>query len=66
MEREIPVWEKYVLSTEEASSYFNIGINKLRRLINDHKDADWVLWNASHACIKRLKFERFIDSINAV
>ena len=24
----IPVWEKYTLSTEEASEYFHIGINK--------------------------------------
>ena len=31
---DIPVWEKYMLSTEEASEYFHIGINKLRRIIS--------------------------------
>ena len=62
----IPVWEKYMLSTEEASDYFHIGINKLRRIISLNPDADWVVWNGSHAYIKRRKFEHFIDSINAI
>ena len=30
---DIPIWEKYTLSIEEAASYFRIGENKLRRLI---------------------------------
>jgi len=29
---DIPVWEKYTLTIEEASKYFRIGENKLRRL----------------------------------
>ena len=29
---DIPVWEKYTLTIEEASQYFRIGENKLRRL----------------------------------
>jgi len=28
---DIPVWEKYTLTIEEASKYFRIGENKLRR-----------------------------------
>ena len=62
----IPVWEKYMLSTEEASDYFHIGINKLRRIISMNPTAEWVLWNGSHAYIKRLIFERFIDRINDI
>ena len=30
--QDIPVWEKYTLTIEEASKYFRIGENKLRRL----------------------------------
>lgn len=63
---EIPFWEKYVLSIEESSLYFHIGINRLRSLINEHKNADWVLWINTHAGIKRKKFEQFIDSLNAL
>ena len=63
---EIPVSEKYVLSLEEASLYFHIGINRLRRMVNEHKDADWVLWIQTHAAIKRKKFEQYIDSLNTL
>jgi len=63
---EIPVWEKYMLSTEEASEYFHIGINKLRRIISLNPTADWILWNGSHAYIKRRIFEQFIDRIDSI
>jgi len=63
---EIPVSQKYILTVEEASAYFHIGVNRLRRLISQHRDADWVLWNNTHATIKRLKFERYIDAQNAI
>jgi len=63
---EIPVWEKYMLSTEEASDYFHIGINKLRRIISLNPTAEWILWNGSHAYIKRRIFEQFIDRINDI
>lgn len=63
---EIPVWEKYMLSTEEASDYFHIGINKLRRIISLNPTAEWILWNGSHAYIKRHIFEQFIDRIDSI
>lgn len=63
---EIPVWEKYMLSTEEASEYFHIGINKLRRIISLNPTAEWILWNGSHAYIKRRIFEQFIDCIDSI
>lgn len=50
---EIPVWEKYTLFIEEASAYFRIGENKLRRIISGNSDADFVLWNGTRASIKR-------------
>lgn len=42
---EIPIWRKYTLSVEEAAMYFRIGENKLRSLINEDKNADYLLWN---------------------
>lgn len=63
---EIPVWEKYTLSTEEASVYFHIGINKLRRIISLNPTAEWILWNGSHAYIKRRIFEQLIDRIDSI
>lgn len=63
---EIPIWEKYTLSIEEAAEYFRIGIHKLRSIVKENKDAEWVLWNANRAQIKRKKFEQFVDEINCI
>lgn len=63
---DIPVWEMYMLSTEEASEYFHIGINKLRRIISLNPTAEWILWNGSHAYIKRRIFEQLIDRIDSI
>lgn len=58
---EIPVWEKYTLSIEEAAVYFRIGENKLRQLISENKDAKYILWNGTRPQIKRKLFEEYID-----
>ena len=59
--REIPIWEKYTLTIEEAAQYFRIGENKLRRILSEHPDADYILYNGNRIQIKRVLFERFID-----
>lgn len=63
---DIPVWEKYTLTVEEAAVYFRIGENKLRELISSNRRADWILYNGNRAQIKRKKFEEFIDSVNYI
>lgn len=64
--QEIPLWEKYTLSIDEAAAYFRIGQNKLRGLIAEYPDADYLLWNGSRAQIKRRKFEAYVDMCNAI
>ena len=59
--REIPIWQKYTLTIEEAAQYFRIGENKLRRILSEHPDADYILYNGNRIQIKRVLFERFID-----
>lgn len=63
---EIPFWERYTLSVEEAAAYFRIGENKLRKIISENEDADFILWNGNRPQIKRKKFEEFIDRHNLV
>lgn len=65
-QNQIPIWEQYTLTVEEASLYYRIGENKLRRIINENRDADFVLWNGSRPQIKRKLFERYIDHCNAI
>ena len=62
----IPFWEKYTLSVEEAALYFRIGENKLRRLISENEDAEYILWNGNRPQIKREKFESHIDKLNTI
>ena len=45
--QDIPVWEKYTLTIEEASKYFRIGENKLRRLAEENKGAGWLIMNGN-------------------
>lgn len=58
---EIPVWRKYILSVQEAAKYFHIGDKKLKKLIDENPNAEFILWNGSRPQIKRKLFEQFID-----
>lgn len=59
MKKETLLSEKALLTLEEASCYFNIGVNKLRELTNDD-NCPYVLWNGSKRLIKRKPFEEFL------
>lgn len=63
---QVPVWEKYTLTIEEAAAYFRIGENKLRKLIAENRDAAFILWNGTRPQIKRKLFEQFVDRTNAI
>lgn len=54
------------MTVEEAAAYFRIGENKLRKIINEDKDADYILWNGNRPQIKRRKFESYIDRLNLI
>ena len=54
------------LGLPEAAAYFRIGEHKLRRLINENKNADYLLWNGNRVQIKREKFEKFVDTLEAI
>ncbi len=54
-------WMKYTLSVQEAAKYFHIGDKKLRKLIDENPNADFILWNGTRPLIKRKLFEQFID-----
>ncbi len=66
MALEIPFWEKYTLSIEEAAAYFRIGEKKLRKIVSENTKADFVIWNNSRPQIKRKKFENYIDRLNVI
>ena len=67
MEREyerktdMPFWEKYTLTVNEACIYFHIGEKKMKEILDDHYDADFILMSGKRIMIKRRRFEQFID-----
>ena len=63
---DIPIWERYTLTIEEASKYFRIGENKLRRLAEENKNANWLIMNGNRSQIKRKQFEKIIDTLDAI
>ena len=63
---DIPIWDRYTLTIEEASKYFRIGENKLRRLAEENKNANWLIMNGNRIQVKRKQFEKIIDTLNAI
>ncbi len=65
-DKTIPLWERYVLTIEEAAVYFHIGEKRLRALVLEQPNADFYLRNGNRVLIKRKLFEKFIDMAEAV
>ena len=62
----VPIWEKYCLSVEEAAQYFHIGEERLRRLQRENSGADYLLTVGNRCYFKREKFERFVDELSCL
>lgn len=56
----VPIWEKALLTLEEASAYTGIGINNLRKISEDY-DCSFVLWVGKKRMFKRVKLEEFLE-----
>lgn len=61
-----PVWHKYLLTIEEAAVYFGIGEKRLRRIVSENMQEDFVIEIGSQVRIKRVLFEKFIDLVTTV
>lgn len=56
----VPLWEKFLLTVNEASEVFNIGEKKLRAIISNNRKADFIRYNGERLMIVRCKFEEFL------
>ena len=66
LSRAVPIYRKYTLTVDEAAMYFGIGQNRLRRLIAENSDADYLVSIGSKTLIKRKLFEQFVDNATAI
>lgn len=66
--KKIPISEKYLLTIKDASEYFNIGENKMYRIVNDFLESDYkfIVQNGSRTMINRKKFESFLDETTSI
>lgn len=56
---ELPLSEKYMLSINEAATYFGIGVKKMRRLAEENRGRLSV-YSGNRYLINRAKFENFL------
>lgn len=54
------VSEKFLLTFDEAASYFGIGRNKLRSMASYGDPPDWLLRNGNRTLIKRVLLEQYL------
>ena len=63
---EIPYWEKYMLTLREAAEYFHIGEKKMRQIVDDNMDANFLLESGNRIMIKRKLFEEYLDKASVI
>lgn len=64
----VPVWEKYLLTVDEAVKYFGIGEKKIRMLISENVNSDFcfTVQVGNKALINRNKFESFLNQVTSI
>lgn len=58
-EKDVPIWHKSNLTLTEADKYFNVGMDKLRKITND-EDCNFVLWVGNKRLIKRELMDEYL------
>lgn len=63
--KEVPIKDKLNLTIEEAAAYSGISERVLRdRIANS--DYDFILKNGTKTLIKRRKFEKYLEDVDAI
>ena len=63
--RNVPIWERSLLTIIEASDYTGIGINKLRRIAADSQ-SNLVIYVGAKKMFKRKKLDEYLDRTASV
>lgn len=56
----LKIWEKVLLTKEEASAYSNIGLNRLDELLK-LPNCPFVIYVGKKKLVKRKEFEKFLS-----
>ena len=63
---EIPYWEKYMLTLREAAEYFHIGEKKMRQIVDENMDANFILTSGNRVMAKRKLFEKYLNQATVI
>ena len=63
---QVEIKDKFCLTIDEASAYFNMGEKKLRRIVTDNIDTGFIIQNGVKFLIKRKQFETFLENLTAI
>ena len=63
---QVEIKDKFCLTIDEASVYFNIGEKKLRKIVADNIDTGFIIQNGVKFLIKRNQFEIFLEGLTAI
>ena len=63
---EIPYWEKYMLTLREAAEYFHIGEKKMRQIVEENMDANFILTSGNRVMVKRKLFEEYLNQATVI
>ena len=63
---EMPCWHKYMLTLREAAEYFHIGEKKMRQIVDENMDANFLLTSGNRVMIKRKLFEEYLNAASVI
>lgn len=63
---DVPIWEKALLTVDEASSYTNIGSARLRELAGLREASRLTVWVGTKCLFKRKLLEQYLESASAI
>lgn len=66
MLKTIPIWEKILLTVEEAAEYSNIGINRIQTMLNEPGCTFVFFVGKGKRLVKRKEFEKYIEKTREI
>lgn len=65
-DKRVQIKDKFCLTIEEASEYFNIGEKKLRKIVSENLDSGFIIQNGVKFLVKRKQFENFLNDLTSI
>ena len=63
--REVPIWERTLLTIYEASDYTGIGINRLRTIAQE-RNCNLIIHIGTRKMFKRKKLDEFLENSSSM